>query len=107
MTEHKSKLESMARAMSRAAVVLLVLFFAAGIGGIQYVESEFGGDVSLFRYLLVVATAGPFLVAAVIAWVGANVIRALGRVRGSLLDVLLPEVDEPEPPPPEFSRVTR
>jgi hypothetical protein len=107
MNEHKSKLESMARALSRAAVVLVVLFVGAAIGGIEYVDNEYPDESSLLHYLFVVGTAGTFLVAAMIAWVGACVIRSLGRVRGSLLDALLPEIDESDPPPPDLSRLRR
>ncbi|MEX0948572.1 MAG: hypothetical protein WEE69_14930 [Acidimicrobiia bacterium] len=91
----KSRLERMARVLNRAAIVLLVLFVGAAIGAVQYVDTEFEGNVSVFRYLLTIATAAPLLVAAIVAWVGSVIVRALGRVRGSLLDALLRDEEDP------------
>jgi putative effector of murein hydrolase LrgA (UPF0299 family) len=94
MPEHRSQLESMAKSLRRAAIVLLVLFVGAAIGAVEYVDNELESDPTLWRYLLTIATVAPLLVAAVVAWVGSIIVRALGRVRGSLLDALLPdEVD--------------
>ena len=103
MPEPRSKLERMAKTLNRAAIALLVVFAGATIGAIQYVDREVENHATLFRYLLTIATAAPLLVAAIVAWVGSVVVRALGRVRGSLIDALLDEEDEMEGATPEYA----
>jgi hypothetical protein len=82
----KSMLESMALALRRAAVALVVVFVLAAAGSIQYLSSE--GDATFLRYVAATAPAGTFLIAAVIAWTGSLVIRALARVREHLVDAI-------------------
>lgn len=86
----RSTPEILALVLSRAALVLFVLFLIAAYGAIRYVRSEFGADADVFRYAAAVAEIGSYLVAAVAAWVGSVVIRGVraARVEG-------PPVGEP------------
>jgi hypothetical protein len=86
--ERRSKLDTLARSLNRVAIVLLLAFFVAAIGAIDYVANEFP-DASLWRYVAAIADAGSFLVAAVMAWVGSALIQALARVRTSLLEAMI------------------
>jgi hypothetical protein len=85
---HEARLRSevMGQVLQRAAVVLFLAFVLAAVGAIRYVSSEFGGDADIFRYAAAVADIGALLVAAVVAWVGATLIRALRGVQQPSFD---------------------
>lgn len=96
MKERRSKLDMLSRSLNRVALVLLVAFVVSGIGAIDYVANEFT-DASLWRYVTAISdTAGAFLVAAVMAWVGSAIIQALARVRTSLLEAMIASRREPD-----------
>ncbi|HEY7107390.1 MAG TPA: hypothetical protein VH986_13360 [Acidimicrobiia bacterium] len=75
--------------MNRLSLVLFFVFIIAGIAAIAWVDNEFNGSAPLWRYVLAVTDASGFLIAAVIARVGAALVQTLGRVRASLLDAIL------------------
>lgn len=90
--EARMRSEVMAHVLQRAAVVLFLAFVLAAIGAVRYVSSEFGGDADIFRYAAALADIGTLLVAAVVAWVGSTLIRALRGVRQASFDT-----EEPSP----------
>jgi hypothetical protein len=85
---HEARLrsEAMGQVLQRAAIVLFLAFVLAAVGAIRYVSSEFGGDADIFRYAAAVADVGTLLVAAVVAWVGATLIRAMRGVQQASFD---------------------
>jgi hypothetical protein len=70
-------------------LVLLVLFIAAAVSAVYWVNNEWGGNAALWRYGTAVSASGVFLVGAVIAKVGAALVETLHRVRASLLEAIL------------------
>lgn len=82
----KSLLKSMAVALRRAAIALFILFLIASAGAIQHLNSE--GDATLLEYVTVTAGPAAYVVAAVVAWTGSLIIRALARVRQTVFDAL-------------------
>jgi cytochrome bd-type quinol oxidase subunit 2 len=85
--EPTSRVDQLARALRRAALLLAVAFIVAAVTAIIWVDNEIT-DPPLWRYITAVADEGIFLVGAVIAWVGSAIVEALGRVRASLLDAM-------------------
>jgi uncharacterized membrane protein (DUF485 family) len=92
--EHKSKVEQLARVLRRIALLLFVLWIVAAAAAIAWVEDEFTGGASFWRYVTAVADVGTFLIAAVLAYVGSAIVQAVGRVRSSVIQAMY-EITEP------------
>jgi ketol-acid reductoisomerase len=90
----KSKVESLARALRRLSVVLLVVWIVAAVAAVAWVEDEFQGGASLYRYITAIADVATFLIAAVLAYVGSAVVQAIGRVRSSIINAIFEREDE-------------
>jgi len=91
VSQSTSKVERLAKSLNRLAVLLSFAFLIAGIAAIAWVNNEFKGDAPVWRYVLAVTAASGFLIAAVLARVGAALVETLGRVRASLMDAILEE----------------
>jgi hypothetical protein len=93
VTLPRSKVESLARSLRRLAIVLLVVWVVAAIAAIAWVEDEFDGSASAYRYVTAVADVGTFLIAAVLAYVGSALVQVIGRVRSSIISAMF-EADQ-------------
>ena len=93
MAERRSQVEHLVKVLRRIALVLFVLWFVAAIAAIAWVDDEFAGSASLWRYVTAVADAGTFLIAAVLAYVGSAIVQAIGRVRNSIIQAMYERVE--------------
>jgi hypothetical protein len=86
--------------LRRIALVLFVLWIVAAAAAVAWVDDEFQGDASFWRYVTAIADVGTFLIAAVLAYVGSAIVQAVGRVRSSVIQAMY-EITEPVRPEEE------
>ncbi len=96
----KSKVERLTQSLNRLGIVLFFLFVIAAIASVAYVNNEWDNDAPIWRYVIAISSTSGFLIAAVLARVGAALVETLGRVRASLMDAILedhltiPEIED-------------
>lgn len=96
VTSPRSRVDQLARGLRRLALVLLVLWVVAAVAAIVWVNDEFGDDVGFYRYITAVADVASFLIAAVLAYVGAALVETVGRVRSSIIGTMVEQEHERE-----------
>lgn len=88
MTQPKSKVERLTQSLNGLAIVLFVVFVISGIAAVAYVRNEWTDGAPAWRYVIAISGTSGFLIAAVLARVGAALVQTLGRVRASLIDAM-------------------
>lgn len=93
MSGRRSKVEHLVRVLRRISLVLFILWLLSAVAAIAWVDDEFGGDASVWRYVTAVADVGTFLIAAVLAYVGSAIVQSIGRVRNSIIQAMFERVE--------------